>query len=73
MIERVMYSLYRGQSAAMGALPQLYAATAPYIYGGEYIGPDGMFGMAGYPKKVRGIKPAYDEQIAARCGMYRLR
>ena len=66
MMERLLYTLYRGQTAAMGALPQLYAATAPYIYGGEYIGPDGMFGMGGYPKKVRGIKPAYDEQVAAK-------
>jgi protochlorophyllide reductase len=65
-MERLLYTLYRGQTAAMGALPQLYAATAPYIYGGEYIGPDGMFGMGGYPKKVRGIKPAYDEQVATK-------
>jgi protochlorophyllide reductase len=65
-LERFMYSFYRGQSAAMGALPQLYAATAPYIYGGEYIGPDGLFGMTGYPKKVQAVKRAYDEQVAAR-------
>jgi protochlorophyllide reductase len=66
VIERLYYSLYRGQSAAMGALPQLYAATAPYVYGGEYIGPDGLFGFSGYPKKVRASKQAYDEQVAAR-------
>jgi len=62
----MMYFLYKGQSAAMGALPQLYAATAPYVFGGEYIGPDGLFGMSGYPKKVRASKKAYDEQVAAR-------
>jgi hypothetical protein len=50
----------------MGALPQLYAATAPYIYGGEYIGPDGLLGMTGYPKKVRANKRAYDEGVAAK-------
>src|SRR5258708_20139665 len=66
VMERLMYSLYRGQSAAMGALPQLYAATAPEIDGGEYIGPDGLLGMAGYPKKVRASKQTYDEQLAAR-------
>ena len=66
VIERLIYPLYRGQSAAMGALPQLYAATAPYIYGGEYIGPDGLFSMAGYPKKERASKRAYDEQVAER-------
>ncbi len=64
--EHLMYTLYGGQSAAMGALPQLYAATSPHIYGGEYVGPDGLFGMSGYPKKVRGMKSAYNEQVAAR-------
>ena len=66
VMERLMYRLYGGQTAAMGALPQLYAATAPYVYGGEYIGPDGILGIAGYPEKVRGSKQAYDEQVAAR-------
>ena len=66
VVERVMYALYRGQSAAMGALPQLYAGTSPYIYGGEYVGPDGLFNMMGYPKKVRASKQAYDEEVAAR-------
>ncbi len=66
VIESLMYGLYRGQSAAMGALPQLYAGTAPYIFGGEYIGPDGLFGLSGYPKKVRASKKAYDEQVAAK-------
>jgi NAD(P)-dependent dehydrogenase (short-subunit alcohol dehydrogenase family) len=66
IMERLLYSLYSGQSAAMGALPQLYAATSPFLYGGEYIGPDGFFGMSGYPKKVRASKPAYDEPVAAK-------
>ncbi len=66
VMERLMYSLYRGQSAAMGALPQLYAATAPSLSGGEYIRPDGLFGLSWYPKKVRACKHAYDEQVAAR-------
>ena len=65
-IERLMYSFFGGQSAAMGALPQLYAASAPSISGGEYIGPDGLFGIAGYPKEVRAVKRAYDEQVAAK-------
>lgn len=66
VMERLMYTLYGGQSAAMGALPQLYAATAPSLSGGEYIGPAGLFGLSGYPKKVRASKQAYDEQVAAR-------
>ncbi len=41
------------QSAYMGALPTLYAATADDIAGGDYIGPDGAFEMRGYPKKVK--------------------
>jgi hypothetical protein len=40
------------QSAAMGALPTLYAATAPDVKGGDYIGPDGLGEQWGYPKKV---------------------
>jgi NAD(P)-dependent dehydrogenase (short-subunit alcohol dehydrogenase family) len=41
------------QSAAMGALPTLYAATAPDVQGGDYIGPDGFAEQWGHPKKVR--------------------
>ncbi len=40
------------QSAYMGALPTLYAATADDVAGGDYIGPDGFMEMRGYPKKV---------------------
>jgi NAD(P)-dependent dehydrogenase (short-subunit alcohol dehydrogenase family) len=38
------------QTAAQGALPQLYAATAPDVQGGSYFGPDGAFEQKGYPK-----------------------
>lgn len=67
-IERLIYSSFGGvfQNAAMGALPQLYAATSSAISGGEYIGPDGLFGLGGYPKEVRAVKQAYDEQVAAK-------
>jgi hypothetical protein len=40
------------QSAAMGALPSLYAATAPGVRGGDYFGPGGFAEMWGPPKKV---------------------
>jgi NAD(P)-dependent dehydrogenase (short-subunit alcohol dehydrogenase family) len=40
------------QSAAMGALPTLYAATAPDVSGGDYIGPDGLGEQWGHPRKV---------------------
>lgn len=36
-----------GQSAARGALPQIHAATAPGVKGGEYYGPDGLIEMWG--------------------------
>lgn len=41
------------QSAAMGALPTLYAATAPTVRGADFIGPRGRTQMAGYPVKVQ--------------------
>lgn len=52
------------QSAAMGALPMLYAATAPDVVGGEYIGPGGWQGWRGYPKTVRSSEQSYDEEMA---------
>lgn len=33
-----------------GALPALYAATAPIVLGGDYYGPDGEGELSGYPK-----------------------
>lgn len=39
------------QSAAMGSLPQLHAATAPTAQGGEQYGP--RFNFRGYPKLCR--------------------
>jgi NAD(P)-dependent dehydrogenase (short-subunit alcohol dehydrogenase family) len=40
------------QSAAMGALNELYAATASDVGGNDYIGPDGRTEQTGYPRKV---------------------
>ncbi len=40
------------QSAEMGALPELYAATMPDVKGGEYFGPDGFSQVKGYPTRV---------------------
>ena len=53
------------QSAAMGALPTLYAATAPDVRGGDYIGPDGLGEQWGHPKKVRSIARAQRPRGAA--------
>ncbi|MDR3417451.1 MAG: oxidoreductase [Nevskia sp.] len=54
------------QPAEMGALPTLYAATAPDVTGGDYIGPNGFNQMRGYPTKVGCRRMARDEQLAAR-------
>ena len=54
------------QSAAMGALPIVYAATSPQTQGGEYYGPAGMLGRRGYPKKVKSNAASYDEAAAKR-------
>jgi NAD(P)-dependent dehydrogenase (short-subunit alcohol dehydrogenase family) len=40
------------QSAAMGALPTLRAATDPGVLGGQYFGPGGFAEQRGYPKVV---------------------
>jgi NAD(P)-dependent dehydrogenase (short-subunit alcohol dehydrogenase family) len=53
-----------GQPAAAGALPLLYAATAPGVAGGELYGPDGPGQLRGYPALTRGAPKAYDEQLA---------
>ncbi|HVW82243.1 MAG TPA: oxidoreductase [Mycobacteriales bacterium] len=54
------------QSAAQGALPQLYAATAPDVRGGEYFGPNGIAESFGYPKRVDSIPESKDPEVAAR-------
>ncbi len=53
------------QSAAWGALPTLYAATQD-VEPGEYVGPDGFFGLIGIPAPARTSKRANDPEAAAR-------
>ncbi|MCX6476691.1 MAG: short-chain dehydrogenase, partial [Rhodococcus sp.] len=53
------------QSAEMGALPELWAATAPDAFGGSYIGPDGPFEQRGYPKVVGSNKKSHDTKTAS--------
>jgi protochlorophyllide reductase len=52
---RLMGPLF--QSAAMGALPQLFAATAPEARPGGHYGPNQLGGLRGWPTEVR-IAPA---------------
>lgn len=48
------------QSADMGALPTLRAATDPGVLGGQYFGPDGFGEQRGYPKVVSSSKASHD-------------
>ncbi|MBV9366808.1 MAG: SDR family oxidoreductase [Solirubrobacterales bacterium] len=50
------------QSADMGALPTLYAATFPGLPGGTYVGPGGPGEQRGHPKVVTAAGKAYDEE-----------
>ena len=57
------------QSASMGALPTLYAATEPRLQGGEYIGPTtrgGKNSMRGYPGVVSSNQRSMDQEVAKR-------
>lgn len=53
-----------GQSAQMGALPTLYAATVPDLPGGSYVGPDGIGEQRGHPRLVGTSIRARDESMA---------
>jgi len=53
-----------GQSAAQGAEPQLYAATAPGVEGGDYYGPKSRFRGHAAPSTM--ASQARDEDAAAR-------
>jgi NAD(P)-dependent dehydrogenase (short-subunit alcohol dehydrogenase family) len=59
-------NLIIAQSADMGALPSLYAATYPGLEGGSYVGPDGIGEFRGHPQLVSPNRAARDEQVAAR-------
>ncbi|TMW65988.1 hypothetical protein Poli38472_003753 [Pythium oligandrum] len=49
MVWRVSSAMPVSQSVQQGALPALYAATAPGAKNGEYYGPGGMLGIHGHP------------------------
>ncbi len=52
------------QKADRGALPTLYAATAPGVASGDYYGPDGFKELWGSPVKVRSAPLAREEGAA---------
>jgi hypothetical protein len=54
------------QSAEMGALPTLFAATVPGLPGGSFVGPDGFMEQRGHPHVVTAAGRAYDQEISRR-------
>jgi protochlorophyllide reductase len=67
-VERLAYRLMGPlfQSAAQGALPQLFAATAPEADPGGHYGPSELGGIKGWPKAVPMAKAALDPEQGAR-------
>jgi NAD(P)-dependent dehydrogenase (short-subunit alcohol dehydrogenase family) len=54
------------QSVEQGALPQLYAATAPEVEGGDFYGPDGFREARGHPTHVDTAGRAKDADLGKR-------
>lgn len=52
-----------GQSAAAGAMPTLFAATAPDLAGGSYIGPQGVAEVRGAPILVGSSRTARNREL----------
>jgi NAD(P)-dependent dehydrogenase (short-subunit alcohol dehydrogenase family) len=59
-------NLLLAQSADKGALPQLFAATAPGVTGGQFFGPDGFQQARGAPTEVQPVSRARDEETGRR-------
>ena len=54
------------QSAAMGALPTLRAATDPDATGGQYYGPDGFMETRGHPVVVKSSDRSHERDTQDR-------
>jgi NAD(P)-dependent dehydrogenase (short-subunit alcohol dehydrogenase family) len=68
-IDRVVMAVTNrlvAQSAEMGALPILYAATYPGLEGGSFVGPDGIGEQRGHPTLVAPSRAARDDAVARR-------
>ncbi|MGV9361771.1 oxidoreductase [Amycolatopsis sp. NPDC003731] len=53
------------QNTRIGALPQLYAATAEGVEGGTYFGPRGLGNLRGYPAAVPPVAAARSERLGS--------
>ncbi|TMW59798.1 hypothetical protein Poli38472_004867 [Pythium oligandrum] len=54
------------QTAEMGALPTLYAATAPGVKCGQFFGPGGFMAMGGHPVLEKPAKPSESATITSK-------
>lgn len=54
------------QDSDRGALPQLFAATAPTAASGHYYGPDGLMEQRGHPTEVDLVATARDRELGRR-------
>ncbi|MCO4696281.1 SDR family NAD(P)-dependent oxidoreductase [Streptomyces sp. RO-S4] len=54
------------QTAAMGALPTLRAATDPAVRGGQYYGPGGRLEVRGHPRLVESSAASHDRDLQRR-------
>ncbi|WP_394830320.1 SDR family oxidoreductase [Pendulispora rubella] len=63
---RVMMQIMPWQDPPQGAMPTLYAATAPQARGGEYYGPSGFAELTGNPATAKKSRRALDESAASR-------
>ncbi|AFZ72401.1 oxidoreductase [Natronobacterium gregoryi] len=54
------------QSPEDGALPTLYAVTAPDVEGGAYYGPGGLMALRGPPERQSSSTASYDGETARR-------
>jgi NAD(P)-dependent dehydrogenase (short-subunit alcohol dehydrogenase family) len=59
-------NLLFAQSADNGARPQIHAATAPDVQGGEFYGPDGFNELRGGPTRVKPVQRATDPELGRR-------
>jgi NAD(P)-dependent dehydrogenase (short-subunit alcohol dehydrogenase family) len=55
-----------GQTADQGALPVLMAALDPQLKGGEYCGPDGIYGLRGQPEVTSSNNISKKKDVATR-------
>ena len=64
LVRKYLWFLF--QPASQGALPTLFAATAPAVSGGEYYGPNRLSETRGYPAKAKVPPQALDGEASSR-------